>query len=399
MDKRTIRAWCLYDFGNSAFAVLFPAVYAVYFGEIVGDPERADFLWGLVVSLSMFMVAFTSPFLGGVADHAGLRKRMLGVYTGLAIAAVLLVPTLAEGMVVSAFLIGLVANFAFEGGIVFYNSFLPDIAPREYHGRVSARGFAVGYVGSLIALGYTAVLAGLDLVVLIWLFLGLHWALAATPAFRRLPPDRPTGLGFFGGARQGLAQTAATFRRVWALKSLRWFLIAYFFYIDGVNTVIVFASRYATTTLEFETGELMAMLALVQIAALAGSLATAKPTDIRGPHWTVRLTLFWWIAVVITAYFATSKAAFFVTAGFAGLGLGSIQAASRAFMSRLIPKGSEAEMFGFYALCGKTGAILGPLVFGIISAAFGSQRPAVLAVSLFYVAGLLLLRNVKLASD
>jgi UMF1 family MFS transporter len=179
------------------------------------------------------------------------------------------------------------------------------------------------------------------------------------------------------------------------MRDLRRFLLAYFFFEDGVNTVIHFAARYADQTLRFTTRESVAMLALVQGTALLGAMLLARPTDRKGPKWAIELLLFWWTGVVIAAFFAREKTVFFVVAGLAGLGLGSIQAASRAMMSRLIPPGREAEMFGFYALCGRTGAILGPTMFGAISSLAGDQRPAILAVALLYAVGYLLLRRVR----
>jgi UMF1 family MFS transporter len=133
----------------------------------------------------------------------------------------------------------------------------------------------------------------------------------------------------------------------------------------------------------------------VQLTALAGSLALARPTDTRGPRFTVRLTLLWWVLVVLAAYFSQTKLAFWIVGGMAGLGLGAVQAASRAMRGRLAPRGREAEMFGFMALCGRTGSILGPLLFGYIAAESGNQRLAVLSVVPLYLLGLLLVTLVR----
>ena len=139
----------------------------------------------------------------------------------------------------------------------------------------------------------------------------------------------------------------------------------------------------------------LGMLAIVQITALIGSLVMGGPTDRYGPRFTVRIMLVWWVGVAVAAYLAEGKVFFLVVAGLAGLGLGSIQAASRAFMARLIPDGRESEFFGFYALCGKTGSVLGPVTFGVVKLMTGNQRPAVLAVAAFYFLGLLLLKGVN----
>jgi MFS transporter, UMF1 family len=398
MDRRVVRAWCLYDFGNSAFAMLFPALYGIFYaGTVVGDADgRGDAWWGATVSAGMLVSALTAPFLGGVSDHAGVRKKMLAVFTGLGVATVLCFSLLGPGDVVAGFLLGALAMFGFEAAIVFYNSYLPRIAPASHHGRVSAYGFAVGYVGSLIALAVAVTLITLNAPFgWVWVALAVQWLIGAVPAFRRLPADPPGGLPLREAARRGVKGTWTTLREVLRMPSLRWFLLAFFVYMDGVETVVVFASRYATKTLGFSRTEALGMLALVQITALAGSLALAKATDVRGPRFVIRLTLLWWTLVVIAASQATTKPVFWVVAGCAGLGLGAVQSSSRALMARLVVPGREAEMFGFMALCGRTGSIIGPLVFGLVASATGDQRPAVLSVIPFFAIGLLFISRVR----
>jgi UMF1 family MFS transporter len=402
-DRRTVWAWSLYDFGNSSFAVLFPSLFSVYYGERLVAPSlgkaSVDLYWGITIASSMLLVAFLAPFVGGIADHTGGRKRLLGIFTALGIGAVLALLGVGPGgagMIVVASILAGLANFAFEGALVFYNAYLPLIAPPSHRGRVSALGFAVGYFGSLVALAIAYPLVQSDVWGWIWLAIALQWLLFALPAFVRLPADRRTGMGVRQAAGLGLKQTRRTLAEIWGMPNLRRFLIAFFIYMDGVITVVYFASRYAKNTLAFSTTEVIGMLAIVQVAALVGSMLMAMPTDRMGPRWVVRVTLLWWVGVAVCAFLAHSVTFFLVVAGLAGLGLGAIQAASRVFMSRLIPAGRESEFFGFYALCGKTGSILGPLTFGVVTAlSGGNQRPAVLAVAAFYFLGLVLLRNVN----
>jgi len=184
-------------------------------------------------------------------------------------------------------------------------------------------------------------------------------------------------------------------RDVLANQPLRRFLLAFFLYFDGVETTIVFSGIYAATTLKFTTPEVIKLFLAVQFSALLGALALAKPTDRWGAKKVITVTLLLWIGVSLSAYFAEAKSTFFAVAVTAGLGLGSIQAASRALMASLIPAGKESELFGFYALCGKSSSILGPLVFGAVSYLAGNQRAAVAAVGVFFVAGLLLLQRVR----
>jgi UMF1 family MFS transporter len=174
------------------------------------------------------------------------------------------------------------------------------------------------------------------------------------------------------------------------------FLLAYFFYEDGVNTVVNFSSIFASQTLGFQFSELLGLFLVVQLSALGGAWAWGRPTDTWGPRPVVMTTLVQWCLVVTAAYFVTEKWHFWLVAVLAGTGLGAIQAASRAFMASLIPAGQEAAMFGFYSLVGKTSAILGPVIFGQISRATGgNQRVAILSVGIMFVVGLVILGRVR----
>jgi UMF1 family MFS transporter len=181
-------------------------------------------------------------------------------------------------------------------------------------------------------------------------------------------------------AREGAAQVVATARRILALPDLRRFLGAYFIYEDGVNTVIAFSGIFAAQTLGFPMERLIVLYIVVQVSALVGALAWARPTDVLGPRRVVMVTLCQWAAIVVAAYFVETQGQFWALAVVAGTGLGAMQ----------------AELFGFYSLCGKSAAVMGPLVFGGIShAAGGNQRAGILAIGSFFVIGLALLSRVK----
>lgn len=399
-DRRKVWAWCLYDFGNSSFAVLFGAMFSVYYKvQVVGPTgQEGDAWWAATIAGSMLLVAVSSPFVGGIADHTGLRKRMLACYTALGIAAMFALVLIRPGgmqMVVLGSIVAALANMAFEGGLVFYNAYLPDIAPPARRGRVSGLGFAVGYAGSLLALLLAWPLIVRDAWGWVWVAIAAQWLLFSVPLFVYLPADKPTGMPIRAAAAAGLRSTYKTFKTILGMRDMRRFLLAFFVYMDGVITVVFFAASYATETLAFTAVEVLGMLAIVQVTALLGALVMGPPTDRYGPRRVVCLMLLWWVAVAVAAFFAEGKIFFLIVAGMAGIGLGSIQAASRAFMSRLIPPGRESEFFGFYALCGKTGSILGPITFGVVKLLTGTQRPAVLAVAAFYFIGLLLLKGVK----
>jgi UMF1 family MFS transporter len=399
VNVRAIVAWTLYDFANSAFAaVIFATIYAAYYAlAVVGNEGGAgDLWWGRVVSLSMGLVAVTSPFLGGVADRAGVRRPLFIGFTALAVTATALMATVEPGMLLWGFALGVVGNFAYESALVYYNAYLADLAPPSHQGRVSGWGFAVGYAGSIAAL-----LAALPFVrderyAGAFLATAAIYAIFSLPAFFMLPAPPPGRLPVLRAAREGGAEVVATARKIWALPDLRRFLGAYFVYEDGVNTVIAFSAIFAAQTLGFPMERLIALYIVVQVSALAGALAWARPTDRLGPRRVVTITLCQWVAVVVAAYFVQTPEQFWVLAVVAGTGLGAVQAASRAFLARLAPRGMEAELFGFYSLCGKSAAVMGPLVFGGIShAAGGNQRAGILAVGAFFVVGLALVSRVK----
>ncbi len=399
MNRKAIAAWCFYDFANSVYpAVITATIFGVYFaGTIVGNEAGlGDLWWGRVISVSMMVVAVTSPLLGSVADNAGVRKKFLVAYTYLTIACVALFTTIEPGMILWGFLLATLANIGFEGALVYYNAYLPDIAPPDRRGFISGLGFGVGYAGSGAGLLMVLPLVAREQLPLIWLAVAGFFALFSLPAFLALPTDSPGRRTMAQAAIEGVTGFRRILSDVLRQPNLRRFLLAFFVYIDGVNTTIYFAGIYAATTLGFSRTELIYLFLTVQMSALVGALALARPTDIWGPKRVITLTLVLWTVIVTAAYFVDQKSTFFVIAFLAGTGLGAVQSASRALMASLVPEGKEGEMFGFYALCGKSSSVVGPLVFGGISRALGgNQRVAILSVAAFFLVGLVLLQRVR----
>ncbi len=396
--NKIILSWCLFDFANSSYSaviasVVFPVYYAIH---IVGNVHgEGDLWWGRAISLSMGIVALSSPFLGGIADVKGIRKGMLFTYTMLCVISVSLLYFLEKGMALTGFILIVLANIGLEGGIVFYNAFLPEIAHPSYQGRVSSWGFATGYAGSIVSLLIALMLISKGYLELTWPLTALFFILFSIPAFLFLPSDRKTDSGLREAAGAGLIQTIRTLKAVLSERNLRRFLIAYLIYEDAVNTVIVFSSIFAATTLHLNYNQLFLVYLIVQFTALTGSFIMAKPTDMWGPKRVVILSLILWLSVCIATYFVYDPLQFFVVASIAGLGLGTVQAASRALFARFIPQGFESEYFGIYCLVGKSSAIAGPLIFGYISSCTGSQRMAVAAVAILFLTGLITLSGVK----
>lgn len=397
LNKKHIISWAFFDFANSSYsAVIAAVVFPVYYANVIvgNNAGLGDLWWGRAISVSMALVALSSPLLGGIADYGGYRKKFLFLYTAVSVTAVAGFSFLKKDMVIEGFVLASIANLGMEGGLVFYNSFLPRIAPKEYQGRVSAWGFMVGYAGSIISLLIALPLVKNGHYGTTWLMVAAFFAVFSIPAFIFLPGD-VKGDSMMRSGIKGFRYTMATLKEIWKREEPRKFLFSYLIYEDGVNTVIVFSSIFAAVTLGFAPQELILLYLVVQTTALLGSLAMAKPIDLWGPKRIVLLSLLMWTSVAIIAFFIQTKSHFWFLAVIAGLGLGTVQAASRAFYTQFIPQGSEAEYFGVYSLVGKSSAVLGPLIFGYVSTTFGSQRPAILSVAAFFLAGLLILRFVK----
>ncbi|MFQ3574741.1 MAG: MFS transporter, partial [Thermodesulfovibrionales bacterium] len=370
MMKRQIISWCLYDFANSSYsAVIAAVVFPVYYTSVIVGNESGlgDLWWGRAISLSMAVVAITSPFLGGIADIAGKRKSMMFLYTLLSVLSVCMFTLLQKGMYIEGFILIVLANIGMEGALVFYNSYLPNIARPDVQGRVSAWGFGLGYAGSISSLLIALWLIRQDSISAVWLATALFFAVFSIPAFLYLPSDARGTRTIIRSSVEGLKTTLQTFKEILTKKDARRFLLAYLVYEDGINTVIVFSSIFAATTLHFKTEELIVVYLVVQITALIGSFVMAKPIDTWGAKKVVMTSLCLWVFVCILAFFVNTKELFFVVATCAGLGLGTVQSASRALFTRFIKDGKEAEYFGIYALVGKTSAIIGPLIFGSVS--------------------------------
>jgi len=398
MDRKQVGAWALFDFANSVYpAVIQTAVFSLYYTSyIVGNEDGTGTAWwGRAVSLSVLIVAVSAPLLGAVADRSGVRKRFMLFFTIQCVVGVSLFAFLDQGMALRGLILYVIANVGFEAALVFYNAYLPEIAPKEKQGWVSGLGFGVGYAGSFVGLLLALPLTGISMD-LVWPATAVFFALFSIPAFLYLPADQGTGVKLGQAARWGLSNFRTIFGEVLADRELRRFLLAFFFYIDFILTVIVMAGPFAEAEFGFGQQEAILLFLVVQVSALAGAFALAKPTDLFGPKKVLTGVLALWAVIALGVVFVESREAFFGLAVLAGFGLGSAQAASRTLMSSLIPDGKEAEMFGFYAFCGKSSSIMGPVLFGQVALVTGGdQRLAVLALLSILVVGVVLLQRVE----
>ena len=406
-QKYKVFSWLLFDFANTSFSVMMVTfVFPLFFKNVIcqGEPS-GDALWGFSISLSMLLVALISPVLGAAADYSGKRKRLLLFFTLASVIATALLSFSGPGMVAAAVILFIVANMGFEGGLVFYDAYLKELASAKSIGRVSGYGFAMGYLGALCILllvqpllSKGIVLSNMSNVQVSFFVAAIFFALFAAPLFLVLrdekKDDRPAIS--FAAIISSIREVKYTVQHIMSYPDLARFLLAYFFYNDAILTVIAFSSIYAQNTLGFTTGELIKFFMLVQTTAIAGSVIFGFVTDKIGPKKTIVITLMIWFVVIFAAIFADSKELFFYTGMLAGMSMGSSQAASRSMMALLTPREHVTEFFGFYdGTFGKASAVVGPLVFGVVSAQAGSQKAALASLLLFFTLGLLLMTRVR----
>ncbi|MDH4099877.1 MAG: MFS transporter [Nitrospirota bacterium] len=402
--RREIAAWCFFDFANSAYTTLIITVaYSIYFTQVVAK-EGGEQFWGWGYSASMLIIALISPVLGAVSDFSATKKRFLLFFTFICVIATGLMVFVKEGDVWLGIILLVISNIGFAGGITFYNAFLVEISDRDSMGRISGYGWAVGYVGGLLclALAYPLMKGGfapenLDTFRLSFLMTAAFFLVASLPTFlilkeRARPLPLAPGQHYWG---VGFKRVRETLREIRGFRQLTRYLIAYLIYTDGVDTVIVFAAIFATVTLKFTSQEVLIYFLVTQITAGIGAWVFGPITDRLGGKKTINITLLIWIGVVLASFLVQTKTQFYVIGLVAGIALGSNQAASRALLGKFIPSGRNAEFFGFFSLVGKFAATIGPIVYGEIAAATGSNRPAVLSIAAFFVIGLLLLARVN----
>lgn len=396
--NKKIASWTLYDFANSSFAMIMVTfVFPIYFGSYIVTDGHGDLYWGLAMSGSMLLVALLAPALGAIADATRSKKLFLFLFTLVAVACTAGTYFLVPGMVLAGILLFVFANAGFEGGIVFYDAFLPEITTPDRYGRISGYGFAVGYFGSLAAILVNMGLLNSEQYKETFLVTAVMFAVFSIPLFLFVPEHTKerNGESLATTIGNGFRQVRKTVSNIRQYPNVWRFLIAFFLYNDAILTVIGFSGRYAKNSLDFTTADLIQLLLMVQLVAVIGSLIFGWYADKRGAKRTIIITLCIWLAVIVGAYFSEDKTSFFIVAGVVGLALGSSQSASRSMMAHLTPKQHTTEFFGFYdGFCGKASAVIGPLIFGVLSDGFG-QRPAIVSLGLFFIGGLWLVRGVK----
>lgn len=416
-DKKAVFGWAMYDWANSAFATtvmagFFPLFFK-QFWSAGADPTLSTARLGLANSLAGIGIAICAPVLGAIADKGSTRKKFLLFFALLGAVMTTALYAVAKGDWSAAVLLYAAATIGFVGGNIFYDALIVSTAPENRLDMVSSLGFGLGYLGGgiLFALnvwmtlrpavfGFSGPPAAVQFS---FITVGIWWAAFSIPLFlfvKELPVRKPTsGLRM---VREGLMELKATFQEIRQLKTVFLFLLAYWLYIDGVDTIIRMAVDYGMS-IGLASNDLIVALLITQFVGFPSAIGFGLLGKRIGAKWAIFAAITVYLFVTVWAPFMETNREFYVLAILVGLVQGGIQALSRSFYARMIPGGKSAEFFGFYNMVGKFSSVLGPALMGgvgLVARSMGypgraASRMSILAVSLFFVAGGILLCFVR----
>lgn len=414
-DKRIIRAWSFFDWANSAFAlVISVAIFPAYFISstpdvipVLGMNISNSAIFSYSISFAYLIIVLALPFLSGIADYSGKRKIFLKAFTWLgSLACISLFFFTGPERLWIGLAAFIFAQIGFDGGKVFYNSYLPVISSPDRYDKVSAQGFAYGYIGSVLLLLVNLMMVqfpsafglpeGSMAARVSFVMVGLWWIGFAQIPFRRLPDDRPGPI--HRGMKRGLERLRSVWQELWPQKNTVRFLTAFFFYSTGVQTILYLAATFAEKELDFETANLIILILILQIVAIGGAYLFAWISRLKGNKISLISMLIIWIMVCVLAYITQQTTQFYFVAGLVGLVMGGIQSTSRASYAKLLEGQKENELnsyFSFYEVLEKVAIVFGTFSFGLIDQLSGSMRNSILVLGLYFLIGILILTRVR----
>jgi UMF1 family MFS transporter len=419
-DAQTIKAWTFYDWANSVFPlVITSAIFPNYYDAVTASKDEAgniinhtvtffgisfenQNIYSFVYAFALFIVVMIAPILSGVADYLGNKKRFLQFFCYLGSISCMCLFFFTKNHIELSFLPFITATVGFWGSLVYYNSYLPEIASVENQDKVSARGFALGYFGSSLLL----IICLLSIMVLhvpakySFLLVGIWWMGFAQYTFKHLPNQNhaPHGSDKKGLIAKGFKELRKVAKQVVHLKQLKRFLYSYFFYNMGVQTVMVVAVLFARNEIVWvdeksKTTSLIISILIIQFVGIAGSFIFSKLSRMFGNIKALGVAILIWIFICGFTYKVVHEPIhFYFVAFLVGFVMGGIQALSRSTYSKFLPETDDhASFFSFFDVMEKMGMIIGTVSFGIISECVGGMRPAVLALVAYFILGFLLL--------
>ena len=409
-NKRAVWSWAFYDWGNSAYSTtvmagFFPLFFKEYWAD-PNNPNQSTFYLGIANSIASIVVASLAPLLGSIADQGSAKKKFLTFFAFLGVIMTGGLWMVSQGNWQMAVLFYVMATIGFASGNVFYDSLLPGLASEERVDVVSSLGFGLGYLGGglLFLVNVFMYLKpeifgipdGATAIKLSFLSVAVWWAVFTIPLILFVPePKNYDSVNINNAIQMGWIQLIQTFKEIRNMKVVGTFLLAYFFYIDGVDTIIKMAVDYGMS-LNFSGESLIIALLIVQFVAFPAALIYGRLGAKIGAKTAIMIGIIAYSVITFLGYFITKAWHFYVLAILIGLFQGGIQALSRSLYTRIIPAEKSAEFFGFYNMLGKYAAIIGPALMGTISLVTGSARLGILSILLLFILGAFLLNKVDL---
>jgi MFS transporter, UMF1 family len=414
LDRRSTRAWVMYDWANSAFVtIVVAAVFPPWFVALAAGPDASEPVraaatgrLSLATTIALTIIAIASPGLGAIADRAPIKKLMIAVFTGIGASATAALWFVGDGDSGLALFLFAIGNIAVNGSFVFYDSLLPFVAKRDELDRVSSAGYALGYLGGGLLLGISVILilqphmfgiadAG-TAIRLSFVMTAVWWLVFSIPLLVHVPEPAIAADRRRRGAaaiRDGLADLASAWRVLRQFPEAGKLLLAFLIYNDGIGTIIRMATAYGQE-IGLAQGDLIVALLIVQFVGIPASIGFGHAAGWIGTRRAIFAGLAAYTAVSVLGYFMTSGLHFFLLAGLVGLIQGGVQSLSRSLFASMIPRHRSSELFGLFAVFEKAAGIFGPAMFWLANRVFGSSRPAILAVMVFFLGGGLLLVRV-----
>ena len=417
--KKSIYSWALYDWANSAFATTVMAgFFPIFFAQYWSDPENlsiSTFYLGLGNSVASIIVVLLAPILGAIADRGTYKKRFLVFFAFLGVLMTAGLALISQGMWQIALLTYVIATVGFSGANTFYDSLLPAVSNKDNVDYVSGLGYALGYIGggiliviNFLMITYPSFFGFADSVEGIkWSFVSvaLWWAIFSIPIllFVKEPKYHKTETAL-QTIKSGFKQLKNTFNEIRHLKVVFTFLIAYWLYIDGVDTTVRMAADFGIT-LGFDSTTIMGALVLVQFIAFFATLFYVKFSEKIGIKNAIYFAIAAYMVIILSGYFVTEAWHFYVIAGMIGCFQGGIQTLSRSLYARIIPENKSAQFFGFFNMWGKFAAVIGPLLMGSVTLILSniiddqvlSARIGLQSIMILFILGALVFSKVNIS--
>lgn len=408
--KCALVAWCIYDWGSAAFPIIITTfIFATYFTtHVAADEISGTYQWANATALAGIIIAIASPIFGAIADHSGRHKIWLAFFTVVCvISSALLWYAYPKVSSVSYTLVCVViGTIGLEIALVFYNSFLPHIAPRDYIGRISGWAWGLGYLGGIVTLSIA--LYGFVKSPPVWLnadtaeqiricgpLVAGWFGIFSLPLFIFIPDIPSSGLKMSCAIQRGLRELVFTIKTLPRQKNLFLYLIAHLIYVDGLNTLFAFGGIYAAGTFKMDLSEVILFGLTTNISAGIGAILLAWVDDYLGSKPTILVSIFCLIIFGVSILFVQSSRWFWMLGLLLTLFVGPVQAASRSLMARITPEEKSTEMFGLYAFSGRITSFIGPWLLGWATLHFHSQRAGMATIIVFFITGGLLMCFVR----